>query len=164
MQQFKYCPMCAAELAEEYVGGRDRYVCKKCAWINYRNPLPVISCLVQNKKGEILLIKRGIEPSKGEWALPGGFLELEETPEEAGKRELKEETGLDGRPGRQIGVNAHVSPMYGHLLMIGIEYIVDNYDLHVGDDAADAKFYPVDKLPRIPFKSHLKLIHDFLII
>ena len=154
--------MCAACLTEEHIDGRDRFICKKCGWINYRNPLPVISCLVLNRQGELLLIKRGIEPSKGAWALPGGFMEIEETPEEAGRRELKEETGLDGRPGRQVGVDAHISPMYGHLIMIGIEYLVDNFDLEIGDDAADAKFYPVDKLPEIPFKSHINLIRDFL--
>ena len=162
MQQFKYCPICAAALIEKSVDGRNRFTCGECGWINYRNPFPGISCLVMNKKGELLLIKRGIEPSKGAWALPGGFLELEESPEEAGCRELKEETGLEGSPGRQVGVTAHISPMYGHLLMIGIEYLVDVYDIKVGDDAADARFYPVGSFPDIPFASHRELINKFL--
>lgn len=162
MKQFKYCPFCSLCLVKKRVDGRNRLICGGCGWINYRNPIPVISCLVRNKKDEILLIKRGIEPSKGAWALPGGFLELEESPEEAGSRELKEETGLAGRPGRQVGVAAHISPLYGHLLMVGIEFLVDVYNVTAGDDAAEARFCAVNGLPDIPFASHRELINKFL--
>lgn len=163
MKQFKFCPFCTEELSRKQIDGRERLFCGKCSWINYRNPLPVVSCLVSNPEGDLLLIKRGIEPSKGAWALPGGFFELEESPEEAGKRELKEETGLDGVAVRQVGVTTHVSPMYGHLLMIGLEYKVDSYNPVAGDDAESVEFFPQDALPKIPFESHLKLISDFLV-
>lgn len=162
MKNYKFCPICGNNLGEKVLEGRERPFCVKCGWVHYVNPLPVVSCLVLNGKKELLLIKRGIEPAIGEWALPGGFLELEETPEEAGQRELAEETGLRGIPGRHIGINTHISPVYGHLLMIGIEYIVEDFTLKVGDDAEDAAFYPVGGLPDIPFLSHRKLIISFL--
>lgn len=161
MKKFKFCPFCAGVLKPKALEGRDRLVCEKCGWINYLNPLPVVSCLVSGPGGELLLIKRGIEPSKGAWALPGGFFEIEESPEEAGRRELKEETGLDGTAVRQVGVITHFSSMYGYLLMIGIEYKVENYKVVAGDDAEEAGFFPKDKLPEIPFKSHLDLISSF---
>lgn len=162
MDKFKFCPFCGETLVTSRVEGRDRLVCNKCDWVNYLNPIPVISCLVTDLEGRILLIKRGKEPSKGAWALPGGFFELEESPEEAGRRELKEETGIDGIAVRQIGVTTHLSSMYGYLVMIGVEFKTNDFTVVPGDDAEDARFYHVNELPPIPFISHLKLISNFL--
>ena len=161
MKEFKYCPFCGDVLTAGDIEGRSRLFCRKCAWVNYINPLPVISCLVSDPDGRILLIKRGIEPSKGAWALPGGFFEQEESPEDAGKRELKEETGIDGTPIRQVGITTHLSPVYGYLLMIGIEYKPEHYNVVAGDDAEEAGFYQLDSLPDIPFESHRRLIAKF---
>ena len=150
--------MCTGELKEKEIDGRERFHCPACGWINFRNPLPVVQCLVSSKKKEVLLIKRGIEPFKGHWSLPGGFVELEETVQEAGKRELAEETGLDGEPGRILGVHRRNSPLYGYLMIVGVEFLVENEDAVAGDDAEEARFFPREELPQIPFKSHLALI------
>ncbi len=162
MKDFTYCPMCGLELKKGFVDGRPRLHCKSCKWINYKNPLPVVSCLISNKKGEVLLIRRGIEPCKGHWALPGGFMEIDETPEEAGKRELFEETGIKARPGRLIGVRVHESKLYGPVLVIGIEYKAKSFKIEVGDDAEDAGFFLPRKRPRIPFKSQEELLREYL--
>lgn len=162
MKNFTYCPMCGIKLVSGFVDARHRLHCKKCGWINYRNPLPVVSCLVSDKKGYILLIKRGIEPCIGSWALPGGFMEIDETPEETGKRELFEETGLKGRPERIIGVRMHDSKLYGAILVVGVELIVKDFKLKVGDDAADARFFSRNKRPRIPFRSQEELVEEYL--
>ncbi len=162
MKDFKFCPMCGDTLKTGPVEGRQRLHCKKCNWINYRNPLPVVSCLVKDPQGEVLLIKRGVEPCIGSWALPGGFIEIDENPAAAGARELKEETGLIGCPGRLIGVKSHKSPLYGAILMVGIEYFVGSFYTTTGDDALDAAFFSPSKLPEIPFPTHLELIDEFL--
>jgi ADP-ribose pyrophosphatase YjhB (NUDIX family) len=120
-----------------------------------------MSCLAVNQAKELLLIKRGIEPMAGSWALPGGFIELEECPEHAGQRELLEETGLRGEPGRLISVLSHMSPLYGPLIMIGYEYIIGDENPVAGDDAQDAGFFPFDDLPEIPFRAHRILIEQF---
>ena len=162
MEDYKFCPMCTSRLETQHIEGRDRLRGPECEWINYRNPLPVASALVVNKKGELLLIKRGVEPAKGCWALPGGFIEVDETPEEAGERELFEETGIKGSPGRRVGVLRHDSPMYGSILIVAFEFIIDSEEIAVGDDAMDARFFPISKLPEIPFESHKILIKSFL--
>ncbi len=161
MDHYKYCPMCKTPLKWGDLEGRQRLYCGKCGWIKYCNPVPVAVCLVTNKKKELLLIKRGIDPCKGRWALPGGFVELDETIQEAGQRELHEETGLTGKAGRLIGLHMQKSRMYGYVLVAGIEFIIKNENITVGDDAADAKFFPGKKLPNIPFSSHHKLIEDY---
>ncbi|MDD5634045.1 MAG: NUDIX hydrolase [Candidatus Omnitrophica bacterium] len=163
MKDFKYCPHCKARLEWDIVEGAKRLICKKCKWIYYRNPLPVVACLVLRDKTELLLIRRGIEPAKGRWALPGGFIEFTEDVETAGKRELFEETGVRGSTGRLIGIESHISVMYGPLLVMGVEYkLGKKVTLSVGDDAMDARFFPILKLPKIPFKSHRNLIKAFL--
>ena len=154
--------MCGLKLTSGLIDRRDRLHCKACGWINYRNPLPVVSCLISNKKGEVLLVRRGIEPCKGHWALPGGFMEIDETPEKAGKRELFEETGINGRPSRLVGVRVHESRSYGPVLVVGIEYKAKSFKLKVGDDAEDAKFFPPKKRPRIPFRSQEELLREYL--
>lgn len=160
MRKFKYCPKCAQELISRPVEGRDRQMCPSCGWINFLNPLPVAQCLVRNSRGELLLAKRGVEPYKGYWALPGGFVEIDESPEEAGRRELEEETGLRGEPGRMLGIHLQKSLVYGYVLVIGVEYIVEEEEPRAGDDVDEARFYSRDSLPEIPFRSHLALIDE----
>jgi len=162
MINFKYCPICKELLEESFIEGKDRQHCKECGWIHYLNPVPVVSCLVSNGKGELLLIKRGIEPCLGAWALPGGYMEIDETSPEAGARELLEETGLDGIPGRLVGLSMEKSRIYGSILTIGIEYKVEKYDLNPGDDAEAAAFFDTKNLPKNPFKSQRELVEKFL--
>ncbi|MBD3427287.1 MAG: NUDIX domain-containing protein [Candidatus Omnitrophica bacterium] len=161
MDDFKYCPMCRASLRKEHIDGRQRLVCEECGWINYKNPLPVVVCLVSDREGRVLLVKRGVEPCKGYWALPGGFIESGETIPEAGKRELLEETGISGNPGRLVGAHEHKSPLYGSILVLGMEFTADNRQITPGDDAAEAKFASAQDLPEIPFRSHISLIREF---
>lgn len=163
MKHYEYCPMCKTPLKQGAIDGENRRFCGKCGWINYINPVPVVACLVSNSKGELLLMRRGVAPCRGKWALPGGFIEIAETPELAGKRELFEETGLKGKPGCLIGVYRQTSVTYGFVIVIGVEFIIVKSILTPGDDAMEAKFVSFNNLPKIPFKSHNNLIRDFLV-
>ena len=72
---------------------KKRKVCKKCGFIDYKNPKIVAgSLVVKNKK--ILLCRRAIEPSYGKWTFPSGYLDANETPEEGAIREAKEEVNI----------------------------------------------------------------------
>ena len=162
MEKYKYCPICGGKLVNGFMDGLDRSGCKQCAWINYLNPIPVVAGIVLNKKKEILLVKRKVAPSVGCWALPGGFIELNETPAKAGRRELFEETGVRAKSGRLIGAELQKSRMYGYVLVVGMEFIAKSTKPVPGDDAMDAKYIPIEKLPKIPFKSHCLLIDAYL--
>ena len=154
--------MCRSALVQGHVDGRDRFLCSSCGWINYLNPVPVVACIVKDEKGSLLLIERAVEPCKGHWALPGGFVELDETIEIAGARELEEETGLKGKAGTLVGVHLQESETYGYVMIVGMEFQVKDLKLSVGDDASDARFFPAEDMPEVPFKSHKKLIQDYL--
>ena len=76
---------------------RERRICNTCGFIDYRNPRIVAGSVVTSEDGRILLCKRAIEPRRGFWTLPAGFMELGETVEEAAMREAKEEACADIR-------------------------------------------------------------------
>ncbi len=154
----KYCPQCKYPLRRIKINKRRRLVCQKCGWINYENPLPAVVAVVKDNK-EILLIKRGIEPHKGKWSLPSGFIEIEETSQEACLRELKEETNLEGKISGLIGVYSQKSKMYKNILVVAYEVEVKKRkELAAGDDAQEARLFPAERLPHIPFSSHRQII------
>lgn len=120
----------------------------------YENPVPASALVVVDKNSNLLLTKRSVDPKKGLWCLPGGFMELSETPEESALRELKEETGITGAIHSLLGVRANNSDRYGTVLIVG--YLITDYqgELIAGDDAEEAAFFRPDNLPEIAFESH----------
>lgn len=106
------------------------------------------------KGNEVLLIRRGQEPWKGRWALPGGFVEPGERTEDAVRRELVEETGLRGDVVDLLGVwsDPQRDPR-GHIITIAyamkVSGIVPVLDATAGDDAAEARWFPLDALPEL---------------
>ena len=96
MKKLKYCSTCGSSNSFGFKDGANRYYCQRCGDIHYENPKPTAT-LICPKNEEILLVKRAFSPSKGLWGLPGGFIELNETPEDGAIRELKEETNLNGK-------------------------------------------------------------------
>ena len=133
-------------------------VCQKCGWINYKNPLPVAVCAAKNRKDEILVAKRNLDPGMNKWALPGGFIESEETPESACLRELEEETGIKGKIKRLIGVYIQKTRRYGALIIIGYEVSVTKCNFSLNNELKEAKFFTKETVPHIPFSSHRKII------
>tara|TARA_B100000579_G_C22833962_1_gene857544 strand:+ start:2109 stop:2666 length:558 start_codon:yes stop_codon:yes gene_type:complete len=90
------CTQCGHEVSLKIPEGdnRERYVCSNCGYIHYQNPNVVVGT-VPYHENKILLCKRGIEPRKGLWTFPAGFLEMGETLQEGALRETKEETNSD---------------------------------------------------------------------
>ena len=135
-----------------------RLFCEQCNEPLYENPIPATCLVVVDNRNRVLLVKRSVEPKKGFWCLPGGFMELGETPEKSALRELKEETGLSGQINMLLGVSSNPSAQYHSVLMIG--FLVKSYtgNLVAGDDADDVASFYYDKLPEIAFESHAKFI------
>jgi ADP-ribose pyrophosphatase YjhB (NUDIX family) len=102
----RYCSRCGTELQFGAIDGEDRHRshCPGCGHIAYVNPRLVVTVLPIADDGNVILIRRGIEPGLGLWAQPGGFLEIDETVNEAAVREAMEETGLLIQPGEIVGL------------------------------------------------------------
>jgi ADP-ribose pyrophosphatase YjhB (NUDIX family) len=161
MKGKKYCPYCGTGLTEKFCEGALRRYCNRCKEPIYENPVPATCIVLVDKKDRVLLVKRSVEPKKGCWCLPGGFMELGETPEKAALRELKEETGLSGKIDMLLGVSSNSSALYHTVLMVG--YLVKSYfgRLIAGDDADDAAHFHYHELPEIAFESHASFIRMY---
>ena len=159
MEQFRYCPMCATLLSRAQVEDTERSVCVRCNWINYLNPRPVVCAIPVAADGRVALVKRGVEPAKGTWALPGGFMELNEEPAAACARELLEETGLEAAELVLIDALHQKSGRYGSVVVIGYEAkIVDTAGAAPGDDAQDVCWADQANMPEMPFVSYQKIV------
>jgi len=154
----KYCSQCGALTEMQIIEERSREVCPACGTVFYRNPLPVAASVVLNAERKVLLIKRRNDPYKGEWCLPIGFAELDETIENAARRELKEETGIFGQVVRLLDADSVLSAFYGDLLIVSFEMQKVGGVERAGDDAAELAYYPLEVLPQLAFSSNYRAV------
>jgi len=113
------------------------------------------------RDGRILLVRRAVEPGKGQWCLPGGFMELGESAAEAARRELAEETGLTALELAFMGICPYPGGIASDLLVLA--FVTEDYtgQLTPGDDALEARFFPLDQLPPVAFRCHREIIRMY---
>jgi 8-oxo-dGTP diphosphatase len=102
--------------------------------------IPCVGAIITDAAGRLLLIKRGHEPGKGQWSIPGGRVEPGETDGQAVIREVREETGLAVRPGRLIGAVRRAAPGGAVLDIRDYAATVTGGTLAAGDDADDVRW------------------------
>jgi thiamine-phosphate pyrophosphorylase len=153
-----FCPRCGGKLGKRTQEGRERDYCPACRVVHYENPVPATAAVVFNERHELLLVRRGVEPGKGKWCLPGGFQETGETPEQCMLRELREETGLSGRIRGVAALEMGMNPLAGEVLVAGFLVGVDSGELRPGDDAVAIEYFPLAQLPALAFQSHARII------
>ena len=157
MKKLIYCSNCGKKNSFDYIDGGQRYHCKSCNTIHYQNPKPTAT-LICPSDDKILLVQRACDPGKGEWGLPGGFLELGETLIEGAKRELKEETNLEGEVIQLLGSCSHFNSIFGDILLLGLEIKINRWDsLKAGDDAMNAELFNIKNCPPLAFECHQKI-------
>ena len=156
-----YCPYCSNKITHRKEGDILREYCVPCDTFFYNNPLPVVSTIVV-KDRKLLLVKRKYEPQKGEWCLPSGFAETNESVQEAALRELEEETGIIGKIIDFVCVDSAVNKMYGDLIFVTFESEWIDGELLAGDDAEEVQFYPFENLPPLAFESNTKAIRRYV--
>ena len=141
-------------------------VCQKCKFELYLNPKPTNAAILENEKGEILLVKRKIPPKEGFWDLPGGFVEVGESAEEAIVREVKEELGISvidlcyigSYPGKYEYQNVNYD-ILGFVFSGKI-----NRKIKTNDEISEVKFFKKDEIPadKIAFWAIRQSIEDFI--
>ena len=141
---------------------------EKKAEFTYAYPHPAVTtdCVIfgydPSEGLSVLLIQRGLEPFRGRWAFPGGFLHIDESAEEGAARELREETGLDSRYIEQLGCYSDVNrDPRERVITIAYYALVHKSDVVGGDDAAAAKWFPIGSVPSLAF-DHDRILRDAL--
>ena len=129
----------------------------------YPRPALTVDCVVfglDENDLKVLLIERGIEPFIGKWALPGGFVTPEESLEDAAKRELKEETGVDNVYLEQLYTVGDVDRDPRERVITVCYYALVNlqeYNVEASTDASNAAWFEVDDLPELAFDHNMIL-------
>ena len=143
--QMKYCSQCGNPVSEEIPEGdnRERFVCPNCNTIHYQNPRIIAGCLALHED-KVLLCKRSIEPRRGKWTLPAGFLENGETIEEGALREMQEEANA----------NATILDIYTMFSLPHISQVymffraqLTDLDFFAGHESEEVRLFREDEIP-----------------
>ena len=137
--------------------GAKRPVCKQCGWIYFADPKVAVEVLVEDNQ-KVLLVRRGNEPQRGLWSVPGGFVDAWEDPARAAERECLEETGLTVKSTTLLDVIAGREHPDGADIVIAYRAEITGGQLIAGDDAMEARFFSRDQLPPLAFKATQKIL------
>lgn len=154
----KYCSECGHKGTWQVVEGDDRprFVCGVCRTIHYENPRMVVGAIPE-RTGTILLCRRAIEPCRGKWTLPAGYLENGETIAECARREAREEAVAELenlRPYALINI-----PFINQVYFIYLSHLV-NRDFRAGSESLEVKLFRIADIPwdELAFR----VVHDVL--
>lgn len=159
-QPVRFCPYCGTTLEKKIFAGKERPFCPTCGWIHFPDPKVGVAALII-QEGRILLVRRRNNPFTGKWALPAGFLDAHENPEEAVRRECLEETGLVVEVGELLNVFSGREHPRGADIMILYCARTAGGSLQPGDDADRAEFFALDALPPLAFKTTMAAIQEW---
>jgi ADP-ribose pyrophosphatase YjhB (NUDIX family) len=158
---YKFCPLCASELVLKLQISEERPTCPNCGWVHYEDPKVAAGVLVLCQ-GEVLLVRRTMEPYIRQWSIPAGFVNAFEDPQAAAVRECREETGLD------VHIESLFEVLFGRehprgadiLLVYRAEVISGT--LAAADDADQAAWFPLNQLPPLAFETTRKIFDKLM--
>lgn len=166
LEKFRYCPKCGS--SHFAVSTEKSKKCEACGFEYFLNPSAAVAAFILNKKGELLVERRKIEPAKGTLDLPGGFCDTRETAEEGIRREVKEETMLNVTTAEYLFSQPNVyrySDFDVHTLdMFFMCRVEDETVLKAADDAAECVWVPAEEIHTEQFglRSVRQALHMFM--
>ena len=161
-EEYRFCPRCAGTLAPRFLKEKEppRLVCEACGFVFYLDP-KVAACTIFMVDGGIVLLKRSIEPRRGTWVFPGGFVDRGEAVEAAAIRETLEESTLRvtltgildvySFPGSEIVIVVYAAEVVGGTLT-------------AGDECSEARAFPPEEIPwgELAFESTRAALRDYV--
>lgn len=163
MDEPKYCSQCGTALVIRYEGDRPRPTCPACGFVHYLNPAVAAAALVE-ERGRVVLIRRRVPPRAGYWGLPAGWVEADESTEEAAIRETAEEAGLKIAIDGLLGAYSFGGSDFPRGVLVVYSAHVVSGQLQPGDDACEAAFFAPHELPpdsEIAFETHRRVLRDW---
>jgi len=159
--EFQFCPVCGGSLIQQILKAQEppRLVCSQCDFVFYLDP-KVVACSIVEIDDRIVLLKRAIDPQKGKWVLPGGYVDRGEEVTAAAIRETHEECGLRTRIARLLGVYSY--PGRPAVVVVYVaEY--ESGQLTAGDETDEFGLYGKDKIPwpQLAFQSTVDALRDY---
>lgn len=165
---FKYCPRCGSH--EFKVTGSRSFRCSNCNFEFYINSAAAVAALIFNEEGKMLFSRRAIDPDKGMLDLPGGFVDPMESAEQAIKREIKEELGVDVISLKYFGSFPNEYKYSGlSIFTTDLTFLIkiDNWgEITPMDDISSVEFYypeevDMNELPSVSMKNIISAYLEF---
>jgi ADP-ribose pyrophosphatase YjhB (NUDIX family) len=154
-----YCSSCGSKTETRLVAKQRLSVCPQCDRIFFRNPKVVVSALIEDG-GRVLLVLRDIEPGRGLWGMPGGYVDWDEHPQDALIRECLEEVQVRVEPLDLLGVQHILMEDEGIVLLPYRARLVGGNPA-AGDEVQQVGWFRPDALPPLAFASHRKVLHHW---
>jgi len=147
LPESRYCPECGGALERHRVGGelRNHGYCARCRQPHYDHPMVVVTCFVASDK-RLLWVQRDLEPKRGAWAIPGGYLEAGETLAQGAARELHEEAGI-ALPAEQLQLYMTGSITFINQVYVAFRATVDSDYYLAGVESQDCAFFSREQCP-----------------
>lgn len=160
--ELRYCPRCAGELESRRLKASEpeRLVCGRCGYVFYLDP-KLAACTISELDGGIVLLRRSIEPGRGKWVFPGGFVDLGEPVHEAAVRETREEANLDVS---LIGIlDVYSFPSY-EVAVVVYAAEVKGGELRPDDEASEARCFRPEQIPweELAFDTTRAALRDYV--
>ncbi|RLB39919.1 MAG: NUDIX hydrolase [Deltaproteobacteria bacterium] len=160
--EFRFCPVCGGRLESRRLKENepDRLVCLDCGFVFYLDPKLVACTIVEIGEG-ILLVKRDIQPQKGKWVIPGGYVDRGEEVHRAAIRETQEECGIDITIERLLGIYSYPGRMQVVVVYIGRPI---NGIPVAGEETSEVRVYSLEDIPwsQLAFQSTVDALKDYI--
>ena len=160
---YQYCPFCGRQLIFRTTPEKERLYCTACDWTYYPHIATSVGAIIQ-KDNQVLLVKRDIEPFKGYWQLPAGFIEYGEHPHTALEREVEEETGLQVKDIEFFQLfQVNDDPREPGHLFLSFKTKVSSGSISTDENEnSDIAWHSLDDLPPIGWHSHQAILKSLI--
>ena len=160
---YSFCPHCGGDLEARSLKASEpaRLVCTRCGFVFYLDPKVAVGTIISNGAGEIVLVRRAIEPGYGKWVFPGGYVDRGEQVLSAAVREAREEAGIDIRIDRLIDVYSY--PERAPIIIVYAATMTGGC-LACDDEGLEARFFTPEAIPwdDLAFRSTEDALRAFL--
>ncbi len=160
--EYRHCPMCGGRLESRVVMQHDppRLVCSACGFVFYVDPKVAVGAIA-SRDGEIVLLRRAIEPGYGKWVFPGGYVDRGETLEHAVRREALEEINAEIRVGPLLNAYSYEG---GPVIVIVFAAQLIGEELQGGEEALEVRLFEPAEIPwdDLAFRSTREALREYL--
>ena len=162
--EFQFCPVCGNRLDFSKLKALEpsRLFCPSCDFVLYLDP-KVVACSILEMDGKIVLLRRAINPQKGKWVMPGGYVDRGEEVKAAALRETEEECGIKTRISMLLGVYSYSGQVQVVIVYV-TKYVSGN--LISGDETLEARLFSENQIPwaNLAFQSTVDALKDYYAI
>src|SRR5512139_4037351 len=156
-----FCQVCGHALIDRFAYGKQRRACPECGYIHFQDP-KVAAVVFIEQEGRVLLVRRAMNPERGKWALPAGYIDDGEDPRAAAIREVHEETGLDVEITDLVDVQSGPHTLGASIVIIYAARVISGTAQPLDDADAVLWLAATDPLPDLAFESTRRMLDQWL--